>query len=135
MVKRGSLLLSSKKLYMFANDKSIENLGQLYIELKRYIGLQKEYVRLELVEKLTLLFSGLVLTLILIILGMMALFYFSFTMAYILAPWVGGLTVSYAIITAFILLILACIYFLRKQLIVKPLVRFLTQLFTNDSKN
>ncbi len=120
---------------MFANDKSIENLEQLFIELKRYIGLQKEYIRLELVEKLTLLFSGLILTLILIILGMMALFYFSFTMAYILAPWVGGLTASYATITAFILLILACIYFFRKQLIVKPLVRFLTKLFMNDPKN
>lgn len=121
---------------MFANDKSIESLEQLFIELKRYIGLQKEYVRLELVEKLTLLFSGLVLTLILITLGMMALFYFSFTPAYILAPFVGGLTVSYAIITVFILLLLLSIYLLRKQLIVKPLVRFLTKLFmNNDSKN
>lgn len=120
---------------MFANDKSIESLEQLYIELKKYVSLQKEYVRLELVEKLTILFSGLILTLILITLGMMALFYFSFTMAYILAPHVGGLTISYAIITLFILLLVLCIYLLRKRLIVKPLVRFLTKLFMNDPKN
>ncbi len=116
---------------MFANEKSIESLEQLYFELKKYINLQKEYIQLEMVEKLTLLLSGLILTLVLITLGMIALFYLSFTLAYILASLVGGLTISYAIITLFILLLLACVYLFRKQLIVKPLVRFLTKLFMN----
>lgn len=110
---------------MFANDKSIENLSQLFMECKKYILLQKEYLRLEFVEKLTTLLSVLILIMIGIILGMMALFYLSFSMAYIMAPHVGGLTVSFAIITAVILLLLAVIYFLRKRLIVAPLVRFI----------
>lgn len=119
---------------MFANDKSIETLGQLFEECKKYILLQKEYMRLELVEKLTILSSTCIMVVIAIILGMMALFYLSFSVAYILAPHVGGLTVSFAIITAFLLLLLAVVYVFRKQLIVRPLVRFMANLFMSSEE-
>ena len=36
---------------MFANDKNIDNLQQLFVELKKYAELQKDYVKLHLVEK------------------------------------------------------------------------------------
>lgn len=36
---------------MFANDKNIDNLQQLLAELKKYTELQKDYVKLHLVEK------------------------------------------------------------------------------------
>ena len=36
---------------MFANDKNIDNLQQLLAELKKYAELQKDYVKLHLVEK------------------------------------------------------------------------------------
>lgn len=71
---------------MFGNDKSIENFQQLFFEFKKYLELQKEYAKLELTEKLTILFSTLIMVLILIILGMVALFYLFFTLAYILEP-------------------------------------------------
>ena len=119
---------------MFANDKSIETLGQLFEECKKYILLQKEYMRLELVEKLTVLSSTCIMVVIAIILGMMALFYLSFSVAYILAPHVGGLTVSFAISTAFLLLLLAVVYVFRKQLIVRPLVRFMANLFMSSEE-
>ena len=119
---------------MFANDKSIETLGQLFEECKKYILLQKEYMRLELVEKLTVLSSTCIMVVIAIILGMMALFYLSFSVAYILARHVGRLTVSFAIITAFLLLLLAVVYVFRKQLIVRPLVRFMANLFMSSEE-
>ena len=62
---------------MFANDKSIDNLESLFKEVRKYIELQGQYVKLDLVEKLTILLSTLILILIIIILSMMALFYFS----------------------------------------------------------
>ena len=37
---------------MFANDKSIDNLTELFREVKKYLKLQGEYVKLDLVEKL-----------------------------------------------------------------------------------
>ncbi len=118
---------------MFANDKSIENLEQLFFQLKKYVLLQKEYVKLEFVEKLTILASAIIITTIAIILGMMALFYLSFSLAYIMAPYVGGLNISFAIITVVLLLLLAFIYLFRKQLIVRPLTKFVANLFINSS--
>lgn len=68
------------------------------------------------------------------ILGMIALFYLSFMLAYILEPHVGGLTISYAIISGMIILLFAGIYFFRQQLIIKPLTQFLANLFLNDNQ-
>ena len=62
---------------MFANDKSIDNLEALFKEIKKYIELQGQYIKLDLVEKLTILISTLILICVLIVLGMTALFYFS----------------------------------------------------------
>lgn len=117
---------------MFANDKSIDNLQALLAECKKYIELQKDYLKLELVEKLTILLSTLILILILLILGMMALFYLSFTLAYILEPVVGSLTVSYALISAGIILLALIAYLFRKQLIIQPMVNFIGHLFLNN---
>ena len=46
---------------MFADDKSIENFQQLFFEFKKYLELQKEYTKLELTEKLTILLSTLIM--------------------------------------------------------------------------
>ena len=118
---------------MFADDKSIENFQQLFFEFKKYLELQKEYTKLELTEKLTILFYTLIMILVLIILGMVALFYLLFALAYILEPLVGGLMVSFGIIAGINVLLIAIIYFFRRQLIISPMVNFLANLFLNDS--
>ena len=105
---------------MFANDKNIDNLQQLLAELKKYAELQKDYVKLHLVEKLTILISTLILVFILLILGIIALFYLSFTLAYVLEPHVGGLMASLIVL-------------FRKRLIVQPMVNFLANLLLNDN--
>ena len=117
---------------MFADDKSIENFQQLFFEFKKYLELQKEYTKLELTEKLTILFSTLIMILVLIILGMVALFYLLFALAYILEPLVGGLMVSFGIIAGINIILIAIIYFFRRQLIISPMVNFLANLFLND---
>ena len=62
---------------MFADDKSIENMQQLFIEFKKYLGLQKEYTKLEVTEKLSKLLSTLLLVLLVVILGVVVLFHLS----------------------------------------------------------
>ena len=105
---------------MFADDKSIENFQQLFFEFKKYLELQKEYTKLELTEKLTILLSTLIMIVILIILGMVALFYLLFALAYVLEPLVGGLMASFAIIAGINILIMALVIIFRKQLIISP---------------
>lgn len=117
---------------MFATDKTIDNLQSLFNEVKHYVDLQKDYIKLDITHKLTVLLSTLILILILIVLAMIALFYLSFTLAYILESHVGGLMNSYAIITGGILFIGVLIYLFRQKLIVRPLTIFLANLFLND---
>lgn len=119
---------------MFANDKSIENFQQLLLEVKKYIELQKKYTKLEMTEKLTILLSTLITVLILIILGMVALFYLLLGLAYILEPFVGGLEVSFIIISGINLALIVAVIVFRKKLIISPMVNFLAKLFLNDSE-
>ena len=116
---------------MFANDKSIDNLEALFKEIKKYIELQGQYIKLDLVEKLTILISTLILICILIVLGMTALFYFSFMLVYTIDSFVNNIIASYAIIGCCILIIGIVIY-LRKKIIFQPMVNFLAKLFLED---
>ncbi|MBO7553779.1 MAG: phage holin family protein [Bacteroidaceae bacterium] len=117
---------------MLFGDKSNESIQQLISEAKTYLDLQKDYIRLEMTEKLTILLSTLILVLIMVVLGMVALFYFSFTLAYVLAPFVGGLMVSFGLITLFLVLVILFIYYKRERLIVSPMVNFLAKIFLKD---
>lgn len=120
---------------MFANDKSIDNLTELFKEVKKYLKLQGEYVKLDLVEKLTILLSTLTLIFVLIILGTMAAFYLSFMLVYVLASATDSLVAGYAIIGGILILLAFIIYRLRQKLILQPMVNFLARLFLDDSSN
>lgn len=115
---------------MFADDRSIETMQQLFRELKTYLELQKEYAKLELVEKLSKLFSTLLLVLLLVVLGVVVLFYLSFTLVYALAPLVGGLVISFALITCFHALLIVVLLLFKRQLIIRPTVRLIAGLFS-----
>ena len=117
---------------MFATDKTIDSLQALFTEVKNYVDLQKDYIKLDITHKLIVLLSTLILILVLVVLGMIALFYFSFTLAYVLEPHVGGLMNSYAIITGGIILLGVLIYWLRQQLIIRPLTTFIANLLLNE---
>ena len=117
---------------MFANDKSIDNLETLFKEIKKYIELQGQYIKLDLVEKLTILISTLILICVLIVLGMTALFYFSFMLVYTIDSFVNNIIASYAIIGGCILLLGIVIYILRQKIIFQPMVNFLARLCLED---
>lgn len=119
---------------MFIDDKNIQSIRQLVSELKAYIEMQKEYTKLELTEKLTILFSSMLFAIVLILMGMVVLFYLSFSLAYLLAPYVGGLPGSYAIIAGIVFLFIILVIIFRKKLIINPLANFLANLFLNNSK-
>lgn len=116
----------------FADDKSIENMQQLFIEFKKYLELQKEYTKLEVTEKLSKLLSTLLLVLLVVILGVVVLFHLSFTLVYILAPLVGGLMMSFALITCFHILLIVLLVLFRKKLIIDPTVKLIAELFLDN---
>ncbi len=117
---------------MFANDKSIDNLQELFKEFKKYLGLQGEYLKLEATEKLTILLATLILIFILVTIGVMALFYFSFMLVYVLATATGSLIAGYAIVGFALIVIAWLIYLYRIPLIFQPMVNFLGKLLLED---
>lgn len=120
---------------MFSSDRNIETLSRMVLEIKRYVGLQKECFKYDFVAKLTRLLSALVLGAILFLIGACVLLFLSVMLASALAPLVGGQAVAYGIITACYLLAAYVIYRRREQWIISPIAGFLGQLFLSSSED
>lgn len=111
--------------------ESTENFQQLYEDVKKYVFLQTEYLKVEFVEKLTILLSTLLIVTLIIVLAIIALFYLFFSLAYAIEPMVGSLSISFALIAGIYVILIGLLYVLRKQLIITPMVKFLSNLFLN----
>lgn len=98
-------------------------------EVKHYLQLQKRYMALDAVEKVTRLLSAVAVAVVCLILGAMILFF----ALYALAEWIGALLGSAAagfLIVAIILLVMAMVFFShRQQWVVQPLARLMAGLF------
>ncbi|MGL5938681.1 MAG: phage holin family protein [Phocaeicola sp.] len=116
---------------MFSNEQNIEHLEELFREIKSYVKLRQEHSKLELVEKSTILVSAALLTLVLLLLGGMVLFYLSFTLAHLMTPYVGGLAASFGIIAGGLTLLFLLVLRFRNVLIKRPLAKFLANIFLN----
>lgn len=112
---------------MFSNDRNVETIGQLVEVLKHYIGLQTEYLKLDVVDKVVRLLTALTMSVVLLGLLAVALIYASFAIAYALAPIVGT-AAGFCIVAGFYILLLILFVFFRHQWIEKPLVKFLASL-------
>jgi hypothetical protein len=114
---------------MESTNEPLDNFQQLYVDVKKYVELQAEYIKVDLVEKLTILLSTLVIITIIIVLVIAALFYCFFALAYALEPILGSLSISFGIISGFYVLLIAVFVLFRKQIVINPLVKFLSKLF------
>lgn len=119
---------------MFSKENGINNFKDLFLEIKKYLELQKDYAQLHLIEKLTRLFSVIVLVFLLVSLAMIALFYLMFTLVYVLNAWIDSLALCFGIVTITVLGIGILIFVLRKTLIEQPIVKYLANLIINPTK-
>ncbi len=109
---------------MFSNDNNIETIAQLVEEAKKYISLRSEYMRLDMVEKAVRLLTVITMTIVLTIVFLLAITYFSFAIAYGLGTLIGNawaFTIVGGIYLFFFILCIIC----RKRWIERPLVQFL----------
>jgi len=114
---------------MLSAEEPASNFQQLYNDVKKYVELQTEYVKVEFVEKLTILLSTLLIIALILILVMAALFYLFFSIAYALEPVLGSLALSFGVISGIYVLLIAVLFLLRKRIIINPLAKFLSNLF------
>jgi len=111
----------------------VENFQQLYDDVIKYVLLQSEYIKIEFVEKLTILVSTLLIITLIIVLAVIALFYLFFSLAYALIPVLGSISVSFAIISCLYVILIGFLILLRKRIVINPLVKFLSNLFLSKS--
>ena len=112
---------------MLSSDKNIETLAQLIELLKHYLGLQKEYVKLDVIDKVVRLLTAMALAIVLFLLVIAVMLFLMLG----LASWLSsaiGLTASLFVVAAIHVVLLVLFFVFRKSWIEKPLVRFLASL-------
>ena len=112
---------------MLSSDKNVESIAQLIEVLKRYMGLQKEYLKLDVIDKLVRLVSALAIAVVFIILGVAVLFYLSFVIIHCLEP-LTGMALAHLIMAMIYILLLILVLVNRKAWIERPLMRFLANI-------
>jgi membrane-bound ClpP family serine protease len=112
---------------MLSSDKNVENIGQLAGLLKHYLGLQTEYVKLDVIDKVVRLLTAAALAIIFFLLIIAVMLFLSFAAAH----WLGqhiGLAPAFCVVGAFHLLLLLLFFAFHEKWIERPLVRFLANL-------
>lgn len=116
---------------MLSSDKNIETIGQLLVEIKHYIDLQGKNMQLGLVQKTSKLASALVLVGLVCGLFAVVLIFLSFTLASMLAAFVGQ-TAGYLLVALVYLLLATLIYVKRRSWIETPITRFVASILLSD---
>ena len=112
---------------MLSSDKNVENIGQLAELLKHYLGLQTEYVKLDVIDKVVRLLTAAALAILFFLLIIAVMLFLSFAVAY----WLGqhiGMAPAFCVIGGFHLLLLFVFFVYRENWIERPLVRFLANI-------
>ena len=115
---------------MLSSDKNVESIAQLVESVKSYVGLQGEYLKLDVIQKIVRLATALTLTFVFLLLFISFLFYLSFACVYWLVP-LTGTAMAFFLVALFFLALLVLVFFNRKAWIERPLVRFLADVLLN----
>lgn len=103
-------------------------IGTLVKEVKTYIELNVENVKLTAAEKTVRLLSALALVSLIALFAMLALLFLSVAVADFIAESLGS-GWAFSIVTGFYLLLMVIVVVFRRNLIINPVSRFITRLF------
>lgn len=116
---------------MLSSDKNVETIAQLIEAMKHYLGLQTEYVKLDVIEKVVRLLKAATLILLLSVILLFVLLFASIGLALWLSPALGCVG-AFFVVAGIYALILLVIYTFRRPWIERPLVRRLARLLMNE---
>lgn len=116
---------------MLSSDKNVETIAQLVEIIKHYLGLQKEYLKLDIIDKIVRLLTFAALVVVFSVLLVAVLMYLSFAIAFWLASYMGT-ALAFLVVGGIHLLLIIIVFVYRKKWIEKPLVRFLANLLLEN---
>ena len=116
---------------MLSSDKNVETIAQLLEVLRHYLGLQTEYLKFDVVDKVVRLFTAAALAIVFFLIIIAVLMFFSFAFAFWMAQYTG-IALAFLIVAVLHLLVFIVFAIFRKDWIEKPLVHFLASLFLSE---
>jgi hypothetical protein len=112
---------------MLSSDRNVDTIARIIKVLKHYLGLQVEYQKLDVVEKLVRLLTVLALFIVLFLFTIAVALMFSLAAAF----WLGqhiGMANAFLLMGLLHMGVLSLFFIFRKSWIERPLVRFLAGL-------
>lgn len=97
-------------------------------ESKRYIGLQKQYMRLTAAEKLTRLISQLIIIVVMGVVGFVVFIFAGLALVHYAGSLTGNLALCFAIYTLLLILMLSLFWHKRRSWIILPVARMLSDI-------
>lgn len=110
-----------------------DNIRSLWTETKNYLELQKEYLKLDTAEKLSVLLSAVATVVLCATFALAAILFVMVALTLLLAKVVGGVW-SAVIMGGAMLLVIVIILIARKRWIVQPISRFIARLIVGEDK-
>lgn len=117
---------------MFSSEKNIESLRDLLGEVRAYMELRGERLKLDFVSKLSRLLSAVALGLIIAVVMAVILLLLSNTLVSLLKEATGSEAVAFAIVAGGYALVGVMVYIFRRRLIVRPITSFICSLLLDD---
>ena len=112
---------------MLSSDQNVTIIAKLVEIVKHYLGLQKEYLKLDVIDKLVRLLTFFALATVFFFIIVAVVMYCSFAIAYWLGAYIGNVA-AFFLVGAIHLFVFFIILAFRKSLIERPLLHFLTNL-------
>ena len=114
------------------SNRISDNFSSLTENMKDYVNLRIDYVRLLLTEKIAKLASFFLISVIFFILGMFLILFISFAFVFWYGEEVGPTFVGALIIVGFYIILGVLIYGMRHQLFINPLVKRLAKIIMEE---
>ncbi len=115
-----------------SSDQNVKILERLVRNLKRYVDLKLESLRLDAVSRITMLISALVIGVVFFCLASLVAVMLSFAAVVYLAPIVGGYVAASGLVALFYVLVALLLIVFRRPLIIDPITRFLVSLLLSE---
>ncbi len=110
------------------NENSKDIPGSIIADLKEYIVVQKEYWKLDAIEKLSLIVSFFIIVLLCMGAFFFAFAYFSIALVFLFQEIMGDFASALFVVCGINLLIIALIIIFRRFLFFNPMVRLISKL-------
>lgn len=117
---------------MMSSDQNVKILERLVRNLKRYVDLKLESLRLDAVSRITMLLSAVLIGVVFFCLASLVAVMLSFAAVFYLAPLVGGYVVAGGVVALFYIVVALLLFVFRRSLIIDPITRFLVSLLLSQ---